>query len=103
MWYLGCTQVDNYKTNQVIYQSTITTYGTFGVAFKRDIIEKNYISYKKGLLNNDNFWAKSIEKKGIIVSNPKIIGHRYGFSENAQYEINEDTKSYFKYNDNIYI
>lgn len=103
IWYLGSTQVGTYSFKDVLYQSNINTYGTFGIAFKREIIEKYYKEYKKGLLNNDNFWAKSIYKEGVFVSNPKLIGHQYGFSENAQYEIKEDTKNYFKYDTDIYI
>lgn len=103
IWYLGSTQVGSYKYRNLLYESNINTYGTFGIAFKRDMIEKYYKEYKKGILNNDNFWAKSINKKGVFVSNPKLIGHNYGYSENAQYEIKENTHNYFKYNLSLYL
>lgn len=111
MWYLGSTQVNWRKIdiNKVenFYQPNGSTYGMFAVAFRKWFIEQFLDRYSKGLKNNDHHFATETVPEGVFVSWPKICGHDYGWSENAEYEITntlveQPRYNYFKYDMNIY-
>lgn len=107
MWYFAATQTNwnavSFKNG--FYRSTKNTYGAFAYSIKIDFLKTWFMEYKQGLMNNDHFLASKLIKNNIYVSMPNLCGHAYGYSFNADYDINEKVAQkipYFCYDRNLY-
>lgn len=107
-WYLGATQVKwgNIEIEHNLYKPNGNTFGAFGLALRKSFIQSWIHRYRLGSKNNDHFLAADLDHSNSYVSIPSLIGHAYGKSLNADYDINKDIAEkypWFKYDQNDYL